>query len=142
MDYWSKAVTIIRDAPLIGHGTGSIKEKYRRAAEGKTGVASDIPDNPHNQALTVAIQLGLVGVLLLFAIWIAHFLLFLRTAGLAAFVGLMVVAQNIVGSLFNSYLFDFTHGWIYIFGVGIAGGVILSRSHEQAVPPAQLHRGS
>jgi O-antigen ligase len=30
-----------------------------------------------------------------------------------------------VGSLFNSHLFDFTHGWGYVIGVGIAGGVML-----------------
>jgi O-antigen ligase len=132
LDYWLKAVAIIRDAPLIGHGTGSIKEKYRHAAEGKTGVGSDIPDNPHNQILTVAIQLGLVGAALLLAMWAAHFLLFLRSTGLAAFVGLMIVAQNIVGSLFNSYLFDFTHGWLYVFGVGIAGGAVLARANDRA----------
>jgi O-antigen ligase len=27
--------------------------------------------------------------------------------------------------LFNSHLFDFTQGWIYVFGVGVAGGMIL-----------------
>jgi O-antigen ligase len=43
-------------------------------------------------------------------------------------VGLVVVIQNIVGSLFNSHLFDFTHGWVYVVGVGIAGGVVLKES--------------
>jgi O-antigen ligase len=56
--------------------------------------------------------------------WIAHLLLF-RGGGPWAAVGLIVVAQNIVSSLFNSHLFDFTQGWIYVWGVGVIGGMML-----------------
>jgi hypothetical protein len=30
-----------------------------------------------------------------------------------------------VSSLFNSHLFDFSEGWLYVFGVGVVGGMIL-----------------
>jgi hypothetical protein len=79
--------------------------------------------NPHNQTLAVALQLGLTGTAVLFAMWLAHVLLF-RGDGFAAWAGLVIVSQNIVGSLFNSHLFDFTQGWGYVIGVGVAGGVI------------------
>ncbi len=72
----------------------------------------------------MAIQLGLVGVTVLWAMWIAHLLLF-RGNGLAEWIGLAVVAQNLVGSLFNSHLFDFVQGWVYVIGVGVAGGAAL-----------------
>jgi O-antigen ligase len=39
----------------------------------------------------------------------------------------MAVTQNIVGSLFNSHLMDFTQTWIYVFAVGVFGGVVLRR---------------
>ena len=39
----------------------------------------------------------------------------------------MVVIQNITSSLFNSHLFDFTQGWLYVFGVGVCGGTLLNR---------------
>jgi len=48
-----------------------------------------------------------------------------RGGGLMEWVGLVIVVQNIVGSLFNSFLFDFTEGWIYVLGVGVAAGMIL-----------------
>ena len=32
---------------------------------------------------------------------------------------------ELVGSLFNSFLFDFTEGWLYVLGVGVAGGMVL-----------------
>ena len=65
--------------------------------------------------------------------WIAHLMLF-RPATFAAWVGLVVVIQNVVGSLFNSHLFDFTHGWVYVVGVGIAGGVVLKESMARPTP--------
>jgi O-antigen ligase len=49
--------------------------------------------------------------------------LFFRGAGMASWLGLLVVAQNVIGSLANSHLFDFTHGWIYCIGVGVCGGI-------------------
>ena len=42
-----------------------------------------------------------------------------------AWIGLMVVLQNIFSSLFNSHLFDFHEGWMYVLGVGVAGGMAL-----------------
>ncbi len=131
LEYWRKSVAFIAEAPLVGHGTGSIEDQFRRVA-GTSGMAANVADNPHNQTLTVAIQLGAVGALALWAMWGAHLLLF-RGAGLAAWAGLMVVGQNLLGSLFNSHLFDFTHGWLYVVGVGIAGGVVL-RNAARADP--------
>jgi O-antigen ligase len=37
----------------------------------------------------------------------------------------VVVIFAIVGSMVGSELFDFNQGWIYVFGVGIAGGMTL-----------------
>ena len=81
----------------------------------------------YGDVLAVGIQLGFAGIVLLLAMWISHLALF-RGAGLAGWVGLVVVIQNIVGSQFNSHLFDFTHGWFYVVGVGVAGGAVLKQS--------------
>jgi O-antigen ligase len=127
-----RSVSFVLAAPIIGHGTGSIPEQYRNAAVG------DEPRslaNPHNQILAVAVQLGLVGAAVLVAMWVAHFMLFFGP-GLNAWIGMIIVTQNVVSSLFNSHLFDFTQGWLYVFGVGVAGGTALrerarrSGSHE------------
>ena len=53
--------------------------------------------------------------------WLAHVLMFL-SPGMLAWFGLVIVTQNISGSLFNTHLFDFTEGWIYVYGVGVLGG--------------------
>jgi O-antigen ligase len=121
--FWKMSVNIVRDAPLLGHGTGSTQEMLaQRAAADPTAPVG--ATNPHNQVLATAIPLGLFGVVLLLAMWVAHFRMFLHP-GHAAWIGLSVVAQNCIGSLFNSHIFDFTQGWLYAFGVGVAGGVML-----------------
>jgi O-antigen ligase len=132
--YWAKSLGFIEDAPLIGHGTGSIEEMFTRSAVGQTGARGQAADNPHNQSFAVGIQLGLVGVMVLWAMWIAHFALF-RAGGLVAWIGLVVVTQNVVGSLFNSFLFDYTEGWLYVFGFGVAAGMMRQQQAKGAGAP-------
>ncbi|MEJ2625792.1 MAG: ligase, partial [Pseudolabrys sp.] len=53
-----------------------------------------------------------------------------RGSGLVAWIGLVIVVQNLVGSLFNSFIFDFTEGWLYVFGVGVTAGML--KRHQDA----------
>jgi O-antigen ligase len=131
VEFYKKSVAFIREAPVIGHGTGTITSLFAKAVVGETGSASSPTANPHNQTFAVAIQLGLLGAFVLWAMWIAHLLLF-RGLGLVEWIGLVVVVQNIVGSLFNSHLFDFGQGWVYVVGVGVAGGVALKNRAARA----------
>jgi O-antigen ligase len=124
VEFWKRSISFVAQAPIFGHGTGTIRELFRRSAVGETGAAATVSPNPHNQTLAVAIQLGLAGTIVLYAMWVAHLLLF-RGGTLPDWIGLVIVVQNIVSSLFNSHLFDFTQGWMYVFGVGIAGGTVL-----------------
>ena len=132
LEFLRKSVLFIEAAPIIGHGTGSIGEEFRHAALGQTGASAELVQNPHNQVFAVAIQLGVVGAIVLLAMWAAHLMLFARE-GLMAWMGLVLVTNNIVSSLFNSHLFDFTSGWLYVFGVGVLGGMVL-RERDAAKP--------
>jgi O-antigen ligase len=129
LEYWKTSVDAIAAAPVIGHGTGTIGALFRRDAR-TSGNLSLITSNPHNQVLGVAIQLGLVGTIILIGMWMAHLALF-REHTLISWLGLVVVVQNIVSSFFNSHLFDFVQGWIYVFGVGMLGGVVACRTRGQ-----------
>ena len=126
IEFAKKSLEFVQEAPILGHGTGSIHALFEKSALGEAGAAGSATTNPHNQTFAVAIQLGVVGALVLWAMWIAHLLLF-RGDGLVEWIGLVVVVQNVVGSLFNSHLFDFTQGWVYVVGVGVAGGMALKQ---------------
>jgi O-antigen ligase len=131
LEYWKKSLRFISEAPIFGHGTGSIRSLFEETAVDQFGAAAEVVANPHNQTLNVAIQWGAIGIVVLYAMWLLHLLLF-RGEGLATWIGLMVVVQNIFTSLFNSHIFDFNEGWIYVLGVGVAGGMVLRTSSREA----------
>jgi O-antigen ligase len=132
LEYWKKSIDIISESPIAGHGTGSIPMLLTPASARDPDAAAFDTVNPHNQIFVVAIQLGLIGTVALLAMWIAHLRLF-RADGLVSWMGLVAVVQNMVGSLFNSHLSDFTQGWIYVFAVGVLGGMA---SRQAAAQPA------
>jgi hypothetical protein len=124
LEYWQKSLRFFAGAPVIGHGTGSTRGLFEQAAVGQIGAHAEVIGNPHNQTLNVAVQWGAIGIAVLYAMWLVHLKLF-RGDGLVAWIGLLVVVQNIFTSLFNSHLFDFHEGWMYVLGVGVAGGMVL-----------------
>jgi len=137
LEFWEKSLRFFSEAPFIGHGTGSLRGLFERAANGYTESSNgDIISNPHNQTLNIAVQWGMIGVFLLYAMWLVHLLLF-RGEGLVAWIGLLVVVQNIFTSLFNSHLFDFHEGWMYVLGVGVAGGMTLA-ARQRGLPAAPV----
>ncbi len=71
---WDTASDLIRDRPLLGHGFDasralgarvdpSVVEVHRRGEMVYRGVAPPIPLHPHNMALQIWLELGLVGLL-------------------------------------------------------------------------------
>jgi len=131
LEFWRKSLSFFAEAPLKGHGTGSTRGLFELAATGgQDQASSEVIGNPHNQTLNVAVQWGLIGVLLLYAMWLFHLFLF-PGERLANWIGLLVVIQNVFTSLFNSHLFDFHEGWMYVLGVGVAGGMVIRARGSQ-----------
>ncbi|WP_082646026.1 O-antigen ligase family protein [Bradyrhizobium valentinum] len=132
LEYWRKSLQFFAASPVVGHGTGSTLGQFQRAASGEADRATaQIIGNPHNQTLAVAVQWGAAGIIVLYAMWFAHLRLF-RGEGLVAWIGLLVVVQNIFTSVFNSHIFDFHEGWMYVLGVGVAGGMMLAARQRGA----------
>jgi O-antigen ligase len=137
LEYYRKSLRFFGQAPVIGHGTGSVEGLFVQSAIGQTGAAAEVVRNPHNQTLNVAVQWGTLGVVILYTMWISHLLLF-RGEGLANWIGLLVVVQNVFTSLFNSHIFDFHEGWMYVLGVGVAGGIVAKARGRAEVSAGDL----
>ena len=137
LEFWRKSLQFFSEAPLFGHGTGSTRGLFLQAATGQTGAAGEVIGNPHNQTLNVAVQWGALGILVLYSMWIVHLLLF-RGSDLGSSIGLLVVIQNVMSSLFNSHLFDFHEGWMYVLGVGVAGGMTMKAKFRKTKGPLSV----
>jgi O-antigen ligase len=127
LEFWKKSARFIAQAPVFGHGVGSIPILFERAADDSSRISAMVTKDPHNQALKIGIELGSVGIALLLALWGAHLLLFARAPGLVAWFGLVLVVQNIVNAQFATRLLDFTQGWTYVIGVGVLAGMVWRR---------------
>lgn len=133
LEFWRKSFQFIERAPVLGHGTGSIRRLFGQESIGRTGISALVVSNPHNQTLAAAVQWGSVGILLVWAMWIAHVRLFCSRA-LVAWIGMLATVQNIASSIFNSHLMDAYEGWLYVLVVGIAGGELLRIESRKPAP--------
>ena len=123
LDFWSKAVEFIKEAPLFGHGTGSTKSLYQSLEATRPSPYGEAVPDPHNQFFAIAIQVGLVGGVILLVMWAVHFSMFIGRS-FASAIGQAVVIQNFIGSLFNSHLSTVTQGMLYCLAVGLLGGIV------------------
>ena len=130
LEMWSTSLKIMADAPIIGYGTGALVSTFTNATRDNLIIPS--AGNPHNQTFAIGIQLGIIGIAVLYALWLSHLLLFRGTDWVDWF-GIAVVVHIVVGSLSNSYLFDFTPGWTYAVCTGVAGGIVMRRRASAAV---------
>jgi len=144
LDFWSKAVEFIKEAPLFGHGTGSTKSLYQSLEATRPSPYGEAVPDPHNQFLAIAIQVGLLGGAILLVMWGVHFSMFIGRS-FASAVGQAVVVQNFIGSLFNSHLSTVTQGMLYCLAVGLLGGIV-QRAHRRKLiaerPSSQLKSNS
>jgi hypothetical protein len=134
LEFWRRSILIMSQAPWLGHGTGSIEHTFAATAgsgqewigtthQTGTHVARTmVTPNPHNQTFAVGIQLGLLGIAVLYCMWAVQLWSF-RAPGTVNTLGLVIVIQFMIGSIFYSYLFDFTEAWLFILALAILYGM-------------------
>lgn len=109
MAWQINALKLVEKRPIIGYGTGSIKAAYASLPKQDTK-QTGVVDNTSNEYLNVAVQFGLVGLLLFLGMllmqWRYSFFLS-KEQGLLIQVMLIGIC---VGNLANSWLMDFTQG--------------------------------
>jgi len=140
LDFWSKALEFIKEAPLFGHGTGSTKSLYQSLEATRPSPYGEAVPDPHNQFFAIAIQVGLVGGAILLVMWAVHFSMFIGCS-FASAIGQAVVIQNFIGSLFNSHLSTVTQGMLYCLAVGLLGGIVQRARRRNLIAeslPSQL----
>jgi O-antigen ligase len=116
MNYYKTTAAIIRDHPLLGVGTGGFLIAYREKIRG-----TDLPEanNPHNQYLLTAAQLGAIGLLALVAMFAVMWWQAGRLEPPARVAARALVLTIALGCLLNSFLIDHTEGMLFAWMAGV-----------------------
>ena len=113
MEFYQQSLKIMGENPLFGVGAGDFHSAYKEMVGTSPRV---VTDNPHNQYLLTGVELGLVGLAVLGALFFVQW----RMAGrlprgeerMLAFALLLAILS---GCLFNSFLTDHSEGLFYMW---------------------------
>jgi O-antigen ligase len=106
------AKDLIKEAPILGHGTGSYAKNYLlHAGDSKARRAYA---NPHNDYLWLGVELGIVGMLLLVLVLLATIKQAWRSTSAERWLGLVLVCSYGISTLANSFFTDNITGLAYV----------------------------
>jgi len=111
-DWWYDSLRLIGENPIFGHGTGSFTMEHDRLI---AGTDIEPTDNPHNEYLLIAVQLGGLGLLSFLALFAAGWLDSLRQPPYRRRLAQGVIISMMAGCLMNSFLFDSHQGHYFAF---------------------------
>ncbi len=132
---WETAASIVRDAPLIGHGLGSFSEQYRRVVTQRyTGWKATLTADPHNQYLLILAETGLLG-LAAFA-WFLTSALRQRVRGPFGVIGIALLLAWSLTSLFSSHFHTFNEGHLIAMLLGVC--LAQERGQDQPLSAASI----
>jgi O-antigen ligase len=115
-DWWVTSMSLIKEKPLFGHGTGAFEKEHDRLIENTKITPTD---NPHNEYLFIGVQLGFLGLSMFLLLFLAQIILSFKLEKPDRFLVQGVVVAMAVGCLMNSFLFDSHQGHFWAFLSGI-----------------------
>jgi len=126
LNFYSTTLALIRERPWLGTGTGGFPAAYEDQVR---GTPVPFSNNPHNQYLLYAAQLGLGGL----AAFIALLVVTWRAAAHLPTVRERDIARGLAlamatGCLFNSMLMDHTEGMFFCWLLAVLFGGYSRRS--------------
>lgn len=113
MEFWRTSWSIFLDRPWTGAGTGGFPGAYAEKVQGTDRI---VTDNPHSQYLLTAVELGVVGLAALLALFAVQWRTSASLPGpVDPFLARSLVLTLATGSLFNSLLSDHTESLFFVF---------------------------
>jgi O-antigen ligase len=120
LQFYRNSLTLLSQAPVLGHGTGRFREKY---AAHVAGTKQMVTSNAHNEYLMVGVQSGLIGVGILVALFWAMWRVAARWEGMDRWLAQGMVVWMAVGCCFNSFILDSREGMLFALLAGVYGAV-------------------
>jgi O-antigen ligase len=120
LEFYRNSLAIVARHPFMGVGTGGFPAAYAKQVE---GTSREKTRNPHNEFLHLATQVGILGVILLAALFLVQWR-FASTISSPMRRGLAhgLVLAMVIGCLLNSLLLDHAEGLFYAWLTGLLYG--------------------
>lgn len=120
-EFYKKAFVLIQQKPLLGWGAGGHEPEFLRMSElGNTPNEQFKFANPHNEYLSWTVQTGLIG-LVVFLYWLIvvwrNSMRIVHADERLIFHGWFLIFT--VGSLLNSFLLDFSEGYMMVLLIAV-----------------------
>ncbi|MCP4340273.1 MAG: O-antigen ligase family protein [Desulfobulbaceae bacterium] len=116
LDWYQNSIALVKEKPLLGYGTGSFEIAQMPLIEGK---ATQATGDPHNEYFLTAVQIGLVGCVVLLLLLIdpvvRSFKLLLLKNRNRAFALQATVLFLVIGCFFNSWLLTSKPSHVFAF---------------------------
>lgn len=127
--FYRDSLAQIKKSWLYGHGLGALDVRTIGFEHKDRSYYLDKTDSPHNEYLLQGIQLGVIGMGLLVAIFTLAFFLALQINKQRRYVYAGIVVMYVVSCLFNSFLLDTTEG---LFFALLLSFIIAERAQQKA----------
>jgi len=115
--FWRNTLSIIPKYPIFGVGTAGFDKAYANEVIGKSGLAGMLTGDPHNQYLKIAVEQGLVGLI----VFLSLIYMVARQSASQPFksLGICILMAWCCTSLFNAHFSTFSEGHFIWMWLGI-----------------------
>jgi O-antigen ligase len=128
LDFYYNTAQIVRQNLLLGVGTGGFTEAFAHQVQGSGALPTH---NPHNEYLMIAVQTGVLGLLLLLYLFYTEWRLApLLETDFAQDAARGLVLAYMVNSLFNSALHDHADGLFFAFMTALLFSTLRTQKRE------------
>lgn len=112
LDFYANSLKLLEQRPLLGYGTGGLAAAFEKQTSGTEVLPTK---NPHNEYLMLAVQVGLLGPLLLLLLFRTQWRCAAQLPAFERDAARGLVLTYAVTCLLNSMLLDHTEGLFFAF---------------------------
>lgn len=125
--FWENSLKLVSEKPWLGHGTGSFAKEYQRVTNAKL----DHIQNPHNEFLLIAVQLGFLGLFPYLGFLFSQYCCSRKLPGTEKWLAQGLLLTLIITSLFNSPFLDHAEGHWFAVMIALCFAPIVSISKPE-----------
>lgn len=112
LEFYTNSLRLLEQRPLLGYGTGGLAAAFEKQTLGTEALPTK---NPHNEYLMLAVQVGLLGPLLLLLLFRIQWRCAAQLPAFERDAARGLVLTYAVTCLLNSMLLDHTEGLFFAF---------------------------